>query len=229
MMLDPLQKFNYFAAQWSDDLMREVVDTAEKIFKFYWLKAGGAQSEKNCPQKKARTNKYKSLASDDEDDVPTRVQPPAAPNVDVSRPWSQDFRKYIELEDEIVPEGTNVIDWWSRNHQRFHPGWRLLALDYLAIQAASVSCERAFSSSGITISDRRNRLKGDIVEALQFLKCSFREDLLIREFLNSDNEPLLILEDNSADSALDGFRVWDDCLADEPDEGEDDEDIQITV
>lgn len=47
--------------------------------------------------------------------------------------------------------------------------------------ASSVSSERAFSQGGITISKRRNRLKGDIVEAIQCLKCSLRNDLLFRE------------------------------------------------
>ena len=47
--------------------------------------------------------------------------------------------------------------------------------------ASSVSSERAFSSAGITISKRRNRLKGDIVEALQGLKCLIRRNLLFRE------------------------------------------------
>jgi hypothetical protein len=49
-----------------------------------------------------------------------------------------------------------------------------LALDHLAIVASSVSSERAFSSAGITITKRRNRLRGDIVEALQVLKASKR-------------------------------------------------------
>ena len=47
--------------------------------------------------------------------------------------------------------------------------------------ASSVSSERAFSSAGITISKCRNRLKGDIVEALQCMKCLIRHDLLFRE------------------------------------------------
>lgn len=62
-----------------------------------------------------------------------------------------------------------------------HPVWASLARDYLSIMASSVSSERAFSQGGITISKRRNRLKGDIVEALQCLKCSLRHDLLFRE------------------------------------------------
>jgi hypothetical protein len=37
-----------------------------------------------------------------------------------------------------------------------------------------------FSSVGITISKHCNRLKGDIVEALQFMKCLIRRDLVFR-------------------------------------------------
>ena len=46
--------------------------------------------------------------------------------------------------------------------------------------ASSVSSERAFSGAGITITKRRNRLKGDVVEALQVLKCAIRTEFLIR-------------------------------------------------
>lgn len=50
--------------------------------------------------------------------------------------------------------------------------------------ASSVSSERSFSSAGITISKRRNKLKQDIVEALQCLKCIYHEDLIFREVLS---------------------------------------------
>jgi hypothetical protein len=66
------------------------------------------------------------------------------------------------------------------NAQRF-PVWASLARDYLSIMASSVSSEQAFSSAGITISKRWNRLKGDIVEALQFLKCTIHKNLLFHE------------------------------------------------
>lgn len=58
-----------------------------------------------------------------------------------------------------------------------YPVWASIARDYLAIMATSVSSERAFSSAGITVTKRRNRLKGDIVEALQVLKSAFRDCL----------------------------------------------------
>ena len=60
------------------------------------------------------------------------------------------------------------------------PTWYSLALDYLAIMASSVSSERAFSSAGVTITKRRNRLGAEVVEALQGLKISIRNDLLVR-------------------------------------------------
>jgi hypothetical protein len=47
--------------------------------------------------------------------------------------------------------------------------------------ASSVSSEQAFSQGGITISKHRNCLKGDIVEALQCIKCALRHDLLFCE------------------------------------------------
>ncbi|KDQ21305.1 hypothetical protein BOTBODRAFT_85739, partial [Botryobasidium botryosum FD-172 SS1] len=48
-----------------------------------------------------------------------------------------------------------------------YPTWVSLACDYLAIMCSSVSSERAFSSANLTITKLRNRLKGDITEALQ--------------------------------------------------------------
>lgn len=54
---------------------------------------------------------------------------------------------------------------------------------------SSVPSERAFSAAGITISKRCNRLKGDIIEAIKFLKALYVRDLIFRE-----PEPTSILE-----------------------------------
>jgi hAT family C-terminal dimerisation region len=97
--------------------------------------------------------------------------------------------------NEDVPEGMGIVRWWGVSTSfHFHlctsltliilqlngsryPTWRSLARDYLAVMASSVSSERAFSSAGITISKRRNRLNGDIVEALQCLKSLLHQDI----------------------------------------------------
>ena len=83
--------------------------------------------------------------------------------------------------------------------------------------ALSVSSKRAFSAVGITISKRRNRLKGDIVEALQCLKCLYRQDLIFREVITcSEEEDVLneVLPEISGSS--DGF-AWDQILLDDED------------
>jgi hypothetical protein len=94
--------------------------------------------------------------------------------------------------------------------------------------ASSVSSERAFSQGGITVSKRRNRLKGDIVEALQCVKCAIQHDLLFRE-----PAPSSILENEDSDEggdSDDGDGInngepedsaaeedWDDMLIDDED------------
>ena len=54
--------------------------------------------------------------------------------------------------------------------------------------ASSVSSESAFSAAGITISKRRNRLAGDIVEALQCLKSLIHQDLLFRDVVSASED-----------------------------------------
>lgn len=46
-----------------------------------------------------------------------------------------------------------------------------LQRNFLSIMATSVSSERAFSSAGITISKRRNRLRAYVVVLVEDLDC----------------------------------------------------------
>lgn len=117
--------------------------------------------------------------------------------------------------------GNSTLNFTVQFNAKYYPVWASLSCDYLAIMASSVSSERAFSQGGITISKRRNRLKGDVVEALQCLKCSLRHDLLFREAGSS-----LALEPEVSDveSGLDEpdldvneIESWDIILDDDSD------------
>jgi hypothetical protein len=59
-----------------------------------------------------------------------------------------------------------------RPHYLLHcfPNLSRMALDVLSIPAMSAAPERLFSSSNITISDRRNRIDIDTVEAIECIK-----------------------------------------------------------
>ena len=94
--------------------------------------------------------------------------------------------------------------------------------------ASSISSECAFSSAGITISKWRNRLKGDIVEVLQILKCLFHHDLIFQEVLRSsviekelDGEEIVDVDIDSGEAFGQGESFsWDELLADDGDDDE---------
>ena len=101
--------------------------------------------------------------------------------------------------------------------------WGSLARDYLSIMASSVSSERAFSSAGITLSKRRNRLQEDIVEALQFMKCLFHQDLIFREVCTVAEEEIILDEalksgndaksdDAKSNHVAEGSSSWDELI-----------------
>ena len=67
--------------------------------------------------------------------------------------------------------------------------------------ASSISSEWAFSVAGITISKWQNWLKGDIVEALEFLKAFYVWDLIYREpapTADLENEMEILNDDNNS-------------------------------
>jgi hypothetical protein len=53
-----------------------------------------------------------------------------------------------------------------------------MAMDYLPIQATSVSSEHVFSSSAETDTKRRNRINPILMEALQLLKFHLKKERL---------------------------------------------------
>lgn len=91
--------------------------------------------------------------------------------------------------------------------------------------SSSVSSERAFSQGGITISRLRSCLKGDIVEALQCIKCAIRSDLLFPvpapssafEAEVDEGEDALQENEDGEESGMDE-EGWDGLLLEDEDE-----------
>ena len=78
----------------------------------------------------------------------------------------------FELDDYLftaVIEIDNPRLWWIQQ-QRDYPQLSIMALDLLTIPAMSSGVEGVFISTGLMITDRRNRLKEDIVKAVECMK-----------------------------------------------------------
>ena len=102
-----------------------------------------------------------------------------------ARSAGKDLEKY--LADPVVEEAI-VLNWWKTIGSEQYPSVARMARDVLSIPATSVPVERAFSSGGQMVTDIRNRLSADTVNAAQCLRSWWKGP--IKEGLNAvfDNE-----------------------------------------
>jgi hAT family C-terminal dimerisation region len=85
----------------------------------------------------------------------------------------------------------NIVAWWGvstviscslisdanlcfQHHASQYPTLARMARDYLAIQGSAVPSERAFSSGGLSATQRRNQLSPALFESLQLLKSAYQ-------------------------------------------------------
>jgi hypothetical protein len=63
----------------------------------------------------------------------------------------------------------DIMNWW-KNHAQIYPNLSRMARDYLAIPSTSASSERLFSLGSNLITDKRNNLNEDTIQAHECLK-----------------------------------------------------------
>lgn len=117
--------------------------------------------------------------------------------------WEAELCSYLKMKPGKITKFTDIVEWWSvcnsfvnlggalltpkphqKNHHRF-PTLARIALDVLPSQASSVACERLFSGSKQTATDRRARLGAIRFEQLQMLKSAWRGSVVDIAKLNS--------------------------------------------
>ena len=65
--------------------------------------------------------------------------------------------------------GTTVLQWWAK-HAPVFPKLAKVARRFLSVQATSAASERVFSRSGGVSTKIRNRLNGETLQMLTFLR-----------------------------------------------------------
>lgn len=80
-----------------------------------------------------------------------------------------EYTKYLQA--AVLPEVKDARSWWLETTQRnSYPALSIMALDILSIPAMSAEPERLFSGAKITITDRRNQLGIESIQAIECLK-----------------------------------------------------------
>jgi hypothetical protein len=93
-----------------------------------------------------------------------------------------EYKRYCkELVMEMdLEEVFNPFVWWQEStQQKVYLNLLKMAIDLLLISAMSAEVERLFFSCKITITDRRNRIGIDAVEAIECLKSWLRENNVV--------------------------------------------------
>ena len=88
-----------------------------------------------------------------------------------------------------------------------------IALNGLASQASSVPCERVFSSSKLTATDRRAQLRAEVFEELQVLKAVWRATIVDLARQNSEEIEEVLDEFEDMFLADEEMRQWDEEIS----------------
>jgi hypothetical protein len=150
MVLIPSQKWTYFEDNWDLD----------------WVIAG----------KKAVQELWQSQYRSTEVIIPSSEPQPVKTGFAKWRaekarqaPITVEYTRYCQV--VCCPIEVESMAWWLESTQRAtYPNLSVMALDILSIPAMSAEPERLFSGAGITVTERRNRLGAESIEALECLK-----------------------------------------------------------
>ena len=86
--------------------------------------------------------------------------------------------------NNIVPD---PLTWWLKVGQILYPTLAKIALNVFFILAMSFACERVFSQAKKIVTDKRNRLSADTIEADQCQKWWLLKGLLLSSLINCIN------------------------------------------
>jgi hypothetical protein len=173
MVLNPSVKFKYLKHQWKNE-PQWYENTRAAVRQLWQLQykprhVPKSQGKKRaCPNRGQQSSKsvkrddnlrdsslyaWKNEADSDDDDVP---------RLDEYDQYLQE--EVIEFDDLKITE--SALDYWRTVEPRW-PNLTRMAFDALSIPAMSSECERCFSSSGNMITDTRNKLNPESVEACE--------------------------------------------------------------
>lgn len=118
-----------------------------------------------------------------------------------SQPFTSSIQYWQASDSNLTVITTNLILPLQESQLRF-PTLFSGILDIFPIQGSAVPCERVFSSAKETTTARRNRINANLMEALQMLKFSLKQDRGLDFTLGTSKDAeILDLEQSLSDQA----------------------------
>ncbi|KAK4070002.1 hypothetical protein Purlil1_13601 [Purpureocillium lilacinum] len=152
IVLHPSHKWHYINENWK----KEWAESSKKLIDKLWDEYKPVELPLPLEGPPTTTNEFLNWRN-------KHLRPALSPD---------EYERYCK--SERVYGFTSALAWWlEETQQKNYPSLSKMAVDILSIPAMSAEPERLFSGAKITITDRRNRLGSDVVEALECLKSWF--------------------------------------------------------
>jgi hypothetical protein len=154
LVLCPQNKWNYIEDNWPEEWIPEA---KAKMQEFWQTEYKSAAVEVDIPVLESQALPYNTFQA--------HLQKKKRPRTEID-----EYKKYLQAAE--LPEVKDARAWWLEPAQRTsYPALSIMALDILSIPAMSAEPERLFSGAKITITDRRNKLGIESIQAIECLKC----------------------------------------------------------
>jgi len=145
LLLDPRHKLETFnLTNWGKELLCQSLEKFKEIYKESYFESSSNESE-SSNLNNATFNSDSNLI-----DINSLYE-----NNSDNNKWHKEIDEY--LNSKRTNKDEDILEWWSK-HTHIFPCLSKMARDFLSICATSVPSERLFSTAGLIITKRRNRL-----------------------------------------------------------------------
>jgi hypothetical protein len=185
--LNPYMKFTYFDDAWSDkpggrDAIVNACRMTHELYREYL-----ARVEPPPPRASTTPTPTSLFIGKDEDDplwaaaFGKRITSPEQERKHSRKMQETELERYmsdtldltattLDAAGKIIHEEMEPLRWWRERGEQLYPTLAIMAYDLFAMPAMSSECERAFSNAKRLVTDKRHRLKSEIIEADQCIK-----------------------------------------------------------
>lgn len=156
LVLDPNLKWKCIHENWDASWVGNARKMVEKLWEDYKPKGSMPTNTPSASEPSTSSNAFSTW----------RRRHQSAPNLE------DEYKRYC-ASDCTFDVDTRM--WWlEKTQQQSYPNLSRMALDMLSIPAMAADPERLFSSAKLVISDLRNKLGIDIIEAFECLKSWYK-------------------------------------------------------